>query len=110
MRTGTHMVVLACARTKLTHSLLDFQCILSHMRTGTHMVVLARKADSLCFALDANGEGRITAADVARLAAVHSFLWSEQQVEDMVTLFSQSQGNGMGMLDFRHVLSQCGRL
>ncbi|CAI7796518.1 unnamed protein product, partial [Closterium sp. NIES-53] len=49
------------------------------------------EADSLYFTLDANGEGHIKAADVARLAAVHSFLWSEQQIEDMITLFSQSQ-------------------
>lgn len=62
------------------------------------------------YQFDESGKGGITVRDLQKIALAHDFMWTDEELADMIRCFD---GDGDGMLnldDFRKIISRCNML
>ncbi|KAF8053500.1 hypothetical protein N665_1410s0004 [Sinapis alba] len=66
-------------------------------------------ADDLvfCFFHFDTGKGFITLRDVATMATVHDFTWSDEELQDMIRCFDLDKDGKLSLDEFRKVVTRC---
>ncbi|KAG7553498.1 EF-hand domain pair [Arabidopsis thaliana x Arabidopsis arenosa] len=56
---------------------------------------------------DEAGKGFITLRDVAKMATVHDFTWTEEELQDMIRCFDMDKDGKLSLDEFRKIVSRC---
>ena len=56
---------------------------------------------------DEGGKGFITLRDVAKMATVHDFTWTEEELQDMIRCFDMDKDGKLSLDEFRKIVSRC---
>ncbi|CAE6144652.1 unnamed protein product [Arabidopsis arenosa] len=56
---------------------------------------------------DEAGKGFITLRDVAKMATVHDFTWTEEELQDMLRCFDMDKDGKLSLDEFRKIVSRC---
>lgn len=59
------------------------------------------------FQFDKAGKGFITLRDVATMATVHDFTWSDEELQDMIRCFDFDKDGKLSLDEFRKVVTRC---
>ncbi|KAJ0051807.1 hypothetical protein Pint_00194 [Pistacia integerrima] len=59
------------------------------------------------FQFDESGRGIISKRDLRRVAVAHDFLWTEEELADMVHCFDSDGDGKLNLDDFRKIVSRC---
>ncbi|CAL9232569.1 unnamed protein product [Arabidopsis halleri] len=56
---------------------------------------------------DEAGKGFITLRDVAKMATVHDFTWTQEELQDMIRCFDMDKDGKLSLDEFRKIVSRC---
>ncbi|KAG7558147.1 EF-hand domain [Arabidopsis suecica] len=56
---------------------------------------------------DEAGKGFITLRDVAKMATVHDFTWTQEELQDMIRCFDMDKDGKLRLDEFRTIVSRC---
>eukprot|EP01018_Ginkgo_biloba_P015540 Gb_03412 [translate_table: standard] len=59
------------------------------------------------FFFDETGKGKITVRDLERVARLHDFTWSKQEITDMISIFDKDQDGQLSLDDFQTIVGRC---
>ncbi|WCJ22922.1 calmodulin-related [Euphorbia peplus] len=59
------------------------------------------------FQFDASGKGFLTLRDLQRVSSAHDFLWTDEELADMITLFDSDGDGKLNLDDFRKIARRC---
>ncbi|XP_010419545.1 PREDICTED: probable calcium-binding protein CML18 [Camelina sativa] len=59
------------------------------------------------YQFDEAGKGFITLRDVANMATVHDFTWTEEELQDMIRCFDMDKDGKLSLDDFRKIATRC---
>ncbi|CAH8273669.1 unnamed protein product [Arabidopsis lyrata] len=59
------------------------------------------------YQFDEAGKGFITLRDVAKMATVHDFTWTQEELQDMIRCFDMDKDGKLSLDEFRKIVSRC---
>lgn len=60
--------------------------------------------------IDEQGKGKFSATDLNRVARLHDFTWSKQEISDMIDIFDHNKDGQLDLLEFQDVFGRTGML
>ncbi|KAE8734472.1 hypothetical protein F3Y22_tig00000764pilonHSYRG00117 [Hibiscus syriacus] len=62
------------------------------------------------FQFDEAGKGSISTRDLRRVAIAHDFIWTDEELTDMIHCFDTDGDGKLNLDDFRKIVSRCNML
>ncbi|GBG61776.1 hypothetical protein CBR_g23736 [Chara braunii] len=65
------------------------------------------EVDALFYIFDDRSRGKISYKDVERMATLHDFTWSDEQIQDMIDFYDNDGDKRLDLAEFRAMVQSC---